>query len=277
MEKVPVSVLLSIYIKERPEYVVACLDSIFNQTVKVDEIVLVEDGPVTEEMTGIIDKYKETHPEVLHVLSLERNVGLGKALAEGVKACRNDLIARMDADDIMKTDRIEKQWQLFQKNPNLVIAGSNIIEFEGNIENVLGYRNLPSSNEYIREFSKRRNPFNHMTVMYKKSDILEVGNYLPMSGFEDYYLWVRLLKNGKEAQNLSEHLVYARTGSDMYARRGGWQYFKSGLKGRKVIYQAGLGSFKDFFVSSSAHVVVSLMPNTLRGKFYEKFLRKEKD
>lgn len=107
MEKLPVSVLLSIYIKERPEYVIACLDSIFNQTVKVDEIVLVEDGPVTEEMTVIVDKYKETHPEVLHVLPLENNVGLGKALAEGVKACRNELIARMDADDIMKTDRIE--------------------------------------------------------------------------------------------------------------------------------------------------------------------------
>ncbi len=125
-------------------------------------------------------------------------------------------------------------------------------------------------------FPKEETRFNHMTVMYKKSDILEVGNYLPMSGFEDYYLWVRLLKKGKEAQNLSEHLVYARTGSDMYARRGGWQYFKSGLKGTQSNLSSRTGSFKDFFVSSSAHVVVSLMPNTLRGKFYEKFFKERK-
>ena len=103
----------------------------------------------------------------------------------------------MDTDDIMVEDRLEVQYKLFKENSSLAIVGGNIIEFEGNVTNILGRRIVPESNEEIRRFSKRRNPFNHMTVMYKKEDIIQVGNYKPLKGFEDYYLWIRLLKQDK--------------------------------------------------------------------------------
>jgi glycosyltransferase involved in cell wall biosynthesis len=269
-----VSLLMSVYIKEKPEYFRQSLKSALDQTVKVKEIVLILDGPITTELQNVIIDFKKSNLEVLKVVPLDTNVGLGKALAIGVEVCKFDLIARMDTDDIMLPDRIEKQYSEFSNDPELTIVGSNIDEFYDSPESIVGRRIVPETNEKIRDFSKRRNPFNHMTVMFKKDAVLEVGNYQPMMGFEDYYLWVRLLRAGFKGKNIQESLVYARTGEDMYARRGGKNYFVNGLKGRKAIYRSGLGSLTDYLVSCSAHIIVSLLPNKIRGQVYERKLRK---
>ncbi|GGC99192.1 glycosyltransferase [Enterococcus wangshanyuanii] len=274
MQTIPVSVLMSVYMKEKPEYFTQTMESTLAQSVQPDEILLVEDGPLTEELYEKIQYYRDRLEDRLTVISLKENQGLGTALAIGVKNCRNELIARMDTDDIMADDRLEKQYHAFLENSDLAIIGSNIIEFEGTIDNVLATKKMPLTNEEIRQFSKKRNPFNHMTVMYKKEAVIAVGNYLPLQGFEDYYLWVRLLKAGYEGRNLPEFLVYARAGTEMYNRRGGLNYLMPGLKARKKIYQEGLGSFTDFFSVSVIHVGICLMPTQLRGKFYKRMLRK---
>ncbi|MGM0215621.1 glycosyltransferase [Enterococcus sp. AZ109] len=273
METVDVSLLISIYMKEKAEYLKQCLDSVFNQTVKVKEIVLVLDGPITKELEEVVDHFISTYQNIFRVIPLETNQGLGTALAEGVKRCKYSLIARMDSDDIMKVSRIEKQYEEFINHPELSIVGSNIDEFTDSVQNIISRRIVPENNVEICEFSKKRNPFNHMTVMFKKDDILSVGNYQPMNGFEDYYLWARLLRAGYIGKNIQESLVLARAGKDMYTRRGGKKYFISGIKGRYAIYKAGLGSIWDFSLSSIAHMVVSLLPNKLRGKIYERKLR----
>ncbi|MDT2737240.1 glycosyltransferase [Enterococcus pseudoavium] len=273
MSNVDISLLMSVYVKEKPEYFKEALKSVVTQTLPVKEIVLVLDGPITSDLQKVIDDCQTNNPELINLVPLKENVGLGKALAIGVEACKYELIARMDTDDIMLPERIEKQYAEFVNDPELTIVGSNIDEFYDSPQKIVGIRIVPESNEEIRKFSKKRNPFNHMTVMFKKLVILNVGNYQPMMGFEDYYLWVRLLKAGYKGKNVQESLVYARTGEDMYARRGGKKYFVDGLKGRTAIYRAGLGSFTDYFVSCSAHIVISLLPNGLRGKFYEKKLR----
>lgn len=274
MNNVDVSVLMSVYIKEKPEYFRESLKSVLSQTVLVKEIVLVLDGPITAELQLVIEELKSIKPNLIRLVPLQENVGLGKALAIGVEECTYDLIARMDTDDIMMSSRIEKQLTEFTNDPKLAIVGSNIDEFYNSPESIVGRRVVPETNEEICSFSKKRNPFNHMTVMFKKNAVLDVGNYQPMMGFEDYYLWVRLLKEGYKGKNIQESLVYARTGEDMYARRGGKRYFRDGLKGRKAIYHAGLGSFFDYTISCSAHIIVSLLPNKIRGRIYESKLRK---
>lgn len=273
MNSVDVSILMSVYIKEKPEYLRTSLKSAINQTVRVKEIVLVLDGPITDQLQSVVEECQKECSDLIKLIPLKENVGLGKALAIGVEKCKYDLVARMDTDDIMIPTRIEKQIAEFTSNLDLTIVGSNIDEFYDSPESIVGRRVVPETNEEICNFSKKRNPFNHMTVMFKKSAVLDVGNYQPMMGFEDYYLWVRLLKAGYKGKNIQESLVFARTGEDMYARRGGKKYFLNGLKGRKAIYQAGLGSMSDYLISCSAHVVVSLLPNSLRGKLYEKKLR----
>ncbi|MGJ0706240.1 glycosyltransferase [Enterococcus avium] len=273
MNSVDVSILMSVYIKEKPEYLRTSLKSAINQTVRVKEIVLVLDGPITDQLQSVIEECQKECSDLIKLIPLKENVGLGKALAIGVEKCKYDLVARMDTDDIMIPTRIEKQIAEFTSDLDLTIVGSTIDEFYDSPESIVGRRVVPEMNEEICNFSKKRNPFNHMTVMFKKSAVLDVGNYQPMMGFEDYYLWVRLLKAGYKGKNIQESLVFARTGEDMYARRGGKKYFFNGLKGRKAIYQAGLGSMSDYLISCSAHVVVSLLPNSLRGKLYEKKLR----
>lgn len=274
MKSADISLLMSVYIKEKPEYFRQSLESVRSQTVQVKEIVLILDGPITSELQDVIIDFKKKNLNSLKVVPLENNVGLGKALAVGVEVCKYNLIARMDTDDIMIPTRIEKQYLEFINHPDLTIVGSNIDEFYDSPESIVGKRMVPESNTEIRNFSKKRNPFNHMTVMFKKRAVLDVGNYQPMMGFEDYYLWVRLLKAGYKGKNIQESLVYARTGENMYARRGGKKYFLDGLKGRKAIYRAGLGSFSDYLISCSAHIVVSLLPNKIRGRLYESKLRK---
>lgn len=274
MPIIPVSILMSIYHKEKPEYFTECMESILSQTFQPDEILLVEDGNLSDELERRIEFYSNKLGSKMTIISLKKNQGLGVALAIGIESCRNELIARMDTDDIMEEKRLELQYKEFQQNPDLTIIGSNIIEFTSNTNQVESKRIVPETDHEIREFSKRRNPFNHMTVMYKKEAVLSVGNYQPLSGFEDYFLWVRLLKAGYCGKNSQLYLVKARAGRDMYARRGGIHYIIPGLKARKKIYNAGLGNRSDYFFVCCVHIFVSLIPNSLREKIYKTFLRK---
>ena len=120
------SVLMSLYIKEKPEYVRECFESLLNQTITADEWVIVEDGPLSREMYTLLDEYQKKYPNLIIRIALEKNQGLGKALREGIPKCNNNLIARMDTDDISKSDRCEKQLKRFEEKPNLAIVGSSI-------------------------------------------------------------------------------------------------------------------------------------------------------
>lgn len=266
-----ISVLMSLYIKEKPEYLRESLDSVLSQTLLPDEIVMVIDGPITKQLQEVLDEYQQKTP-LLRLLPQEENRGLGVSLAIGVEACRSELIARMDTDDIMVPTRLAVQREAFSNDSSLVICSSNISEFDGNVENVVGRRVVPESNEDIRKFSRRRSPFNHMTVMYKRDAVIRAGNYKPLQGFEDYYLWVRMLRLGMKALNIQQDLVFARAGKDLFSRRGGFKYLVSGIKGRYKIYKEGLGTFSDFLFVSTVHIIFSVMPNALRERLYTKKL-----
>lgn len=267
----PISVLMSLYSKETPANLKASLDSILAQTLLPTEIVIILDGPITSSLQAVLDA-AQAQSSLLRIFPQRQNKGLGVALAIGVKACTNELIARMDTDDIADQKRLQRQSAVFANTPEFSICSSNIVEFEGNISHVIGHRKVPEHDDEIRHFSKQRNPFNHMAVMFKRSYVLAAGNYQPLAGFEDYYLWVRMLKRGAVAYNIQSDLVHARTGADMYTRRGGIRYLISGLRGRYRIYREGLGSLKDFVKVAMIHIVISLIPNKLRGIVYAKKL-----
>ena len=185
------SVLLSLYHKESPLFLRQSLTSIFTQTLLPIEVVLVEDGPLTDELYAVIKEFTSQHPE-LKVISLPTNRGLGKALNEGLKHCSYDLVARMDTDDIAKPDRFEKQLAIFLEHPEIDVVGAWIDEFEGEVSNVLSMRKVPEQHENILRFAKGRCPVNHPVVMFRKSAVLKAGGYKHFPLFEDYYLWVRM-------------------------------------------------------------------------------------
>ena len=213
------SVLLSVYNKENPNYLVKSLDSIFSQTQSPVEVILVKDGPLNNELDGIIDLYVSQYPN-LKVFPLVTNQGLGKALNEGLKHCSYDIVARMDTDDIAKPDRFEKQLAIFEKYSDIDVVGAWIDEFEDDISEVKSVRKLPELPDDIRQFAKRRNPINHPVVMFRKSAVLAAGGYQHFPLFEDYYLWIRMLMNGAKFYNIQESLLYFRFSPEMFKRRG---------------------------------------------------------
>ena len=207
------SVLLSVYRKENPKYLKQSIDSIFTQTVPPTEIVMVEDGPLTDELYKVLDGYKKD-PR-WKAVPLTENVGLGKALNAGLEACSYELVARMDTDDIAKPERFEKQLAAFAADPELSLCGTQAAEFRDTPENVTAHKKVPLTDEEIRQYARKRNPFNHPTVMYKKSEVLRAGSYQHAMWFEDYYLWARMLAQGSKTRNLPEELLWFRAGEDM--------------------------------------------------------------
>ncbi len=275
--KAPISVLMSVYVKEKPEYLRECFESLLAQTIQAEEWVVVEDGPLTEELYHVLNEYERKYPSLIKRVPLAQNQGLGLALKEGITNCSNELIARMDTDDICVPERFEKQLKAFEEDETLDICGSYIIEFENDITNVLSKRKVPLTNEEIIMYQKRRSAYNHMTVMYKKSAVLKAGNYEHAPLMEDDMLWTRMILSGAKGKNIDEYLVFARTGLAMIERRGGYAYFKKYKASRKKVYQLGLASYGDYMYTLFVQFVVALMPRKIRKWVFIKLLRKQRD
>lgn len=273
-KKAEFSVLISLYINEKAEYFDACMKSILNQTISPDEIVIVKDGPVSEEVEAVIEKYRSIQPELYRIVSYAQNRGLGYALAKGIEACRYELVARMDADDLARWDRFEKQLKEFEKDPALDICGSDINEFEKDPNCIVAKRRVPSKDEDIKEYQKTRDAFNHMSVMYKKSAVLKAGNYQTCPLMEDTYLWVRMIQNDTKCKNIKEPLVYVRIGKDMYKRRGGLRYFLKYREGRKMVRETKYISAKEYYITLAVQLCVALVPGSLRGWIFKKVLHR---
>lgn len=273
MNRVDFSVLFSVYKKETPNFLRSAIDSVFNQTVTPNEVVIVEDGPLTPELYEVLDSYAKLYPELKRV-PLKENKGLGLALAEGIKHCSFELVARMDTDDIARNDRFEKQLKAFENNPTIDICGSHMLEFENNVDNIVTRRRVPLKDSDIKKYQKKRDGLNHVTVMFKKSSVLAAGNYQHCPLMEDTLLWVNMFKNGATAMNIDDYLVYVRIGSDMFERRGGWAYFKKYKQARKRIYRTGYISWWDYVYTLIVQFVVALIPNKIRGFIFKKLLHR---
>lgn len=263
------SVLMSLYKKEHPEYLRLALDSMLNQTVAPDEIVLVEDGPLTPELYAILDEYP-----MLHRVKNEKNLGLGLALNEGLKVCRNELVARMDTDDISKPDRCEKQLRRFEEKPELAIVGSHIDEFVGTPDNIISQRKVPLTSEAIYNFAKKRSAFNHPAVMYRKSAVMAEGGYSDLKRNQDVDLFGRMLFKGHKAENIDEALLWFRSSEELAARRKSWENTKSYIDTIKKFWKMGYSSFADYVKVAVAQTGMFILPASMQNWVYKKFLRK---
>lgn len=264
---------MSLYAKERPEYLYQSLDSVFSQTLRADEVILVEDGPLTPELDSVIKDYESKYPE-LKVVPLPVNQGLGKALNEGLKHCNFDLVARMDTDDIAEKDRFEKQIDIFKKYPQVEVVSSWIEEFDSETGEILSQRKLPEFPYEIYEYGKKRCPINHPAAMFRKGSVQFAGNYRPFPLFEDYYLWVRLLLNGAKFYNVQESLLKFRTSKDMYKRRGGIKHALDEIRFQRQVKKLGYINWRLFFYNVSIRFVVRIIPNSFREWIYRNLLRK---
>lgn len=269
------SVLMSVYHKEKAEYLKQAMNSIWAQTIPTDDFVLVCDGPLTPELDDVIENMKATHPEALRVVRLEKNGGLGNALNIGIQYCKHELIARMDSDDISRPNRCEKQLEVFQIHPDVSVTSGIVEEFIVSTDVIEAKRVLPEMQQEIVLFAKKRNPFNHPCVMYKRSAVETAGNYQDFYLLEDYYLWIRMLQKGSVGYNLQEPLLWMRAGSNMYKRRAGWKYAQSQKALFKYMRDSGFISRSQYAKSVAVRTASSIIPNWVREFMFKTVMRKK--
>jgi glycosyltransferase involved in cell wall biosynthesis len=272
------SVAMCVYAGDNPEWFDTALESVINQTVKPDEIVLVVDGPIPEIIQNVIDKYieicnkKETCVS-LKIIRLEVNSGHGIARRESIKHCSNDIVALMDADDISVPHRFKEELE-YLLSTGADIVGGDIAEFIDETSNIIGCRKVPANDDEIKQYTKKRCPFNQMTVMFKKEIYNKAGGYLDWYCNEDYYLWLRMYLNGAKFANTGTVLVNVRVGKEMYQRRGGVKYFKSEAKLQKYMLDRRIINISTYLMNVGKRFIVQvLLPNKIRGWVFRKFAR----
>lgn len=266
------SILTTLYKNDSPEFLKQSIDSMLAQTVLTNDYVIVADGPLTEELDEVLVGYENTH-NFFNIVRLSENGGLGVALREGLKYCKNDLVARLDADDLSMPTRCEKQLALFDSDPDLVIVGSDMYEFDSNPDEITDLKHMPSSPEQIYKYAKRRNAFNHSSVMYRKSVIEEHGSYSTMRRSQDIELFSKILYAGCKCRNINEPLIKFRCGDTRVKRKKKWSNVKSDLRIFKNNYKMGYAGFGDYLYVVITQIGFFILPTKLAGYLYMKLFR----
>ena len=270
-----VSVVMSVYKKDHPEWFEQAIDSLLNQTVPSSDIVIVADGPLTPKLNAILLQYRGE--KSISIVRLPVNKGLGNALNVGIKRAKNELIARMDADDIAVPNRFELQIAEFNKNPKLDILGGQIAEFINSPEEITAYRKVPLTHSEIRQFARRRSPFNHPAVMYKKSTIEKLGYYDTSAiRIEDYDLWLRALSIGAVCANVDAILLYYRSTIDAMKRRKTFTSLNNHIKARTRFYKKKYISLSDFAYGVITQTILFVLPASLANVAFKKVVRNAK-
>lgn len=271
----PYSVLMSVYAKEKPEFLRQSIGSMAAQSCPPAEIVLVCDGPLTEGLDEAVAALERELGDLLRVIRLEKNLGLGPALRRGVSACGSEYIARMDSDDVALPFRCQRQLDFMTAN-SLDVCSAAVTEFETEVTAPLSRRTLPLTHEELGAFAKARNPVNHPSVMFRRSKVLEAGGYEDVPWFEDYDLWVRMFQSGARFGNLPETLVYMRVSGFSYLRRGGWAYCKACAGFWRRVRRRGFVTDGEYLRNILCRGLVSLAPNFLRRYLYQNKLRERR-
>jgi glycosyltransferase involved in cell wall biosynthesis len=263
---------MSVYTKESPAFFRQSLDSIAAQTLPADEIVIVEDGPMGEELKMVIAAYKSCLPIVS--LRLPAHVGLGASLREGLNVCRGEYVARMDSDDICVPERFWMQINFLERNPRVDVVSGTWVEFDEDPSRPHSMRILPAEGSELRRYAKFRNPINHPAIIFRKASVLAAGSYQSCLDFEDYHLFARMLMRGYSLYNMKEILLYHRVGNGMMTRRGGYAYLKRDIAFQFYLYRIGLLGAFGCLMNILLRAPVRLMPSFLRALCYKFLLRR---
>ena len=271
-----ISVLMSVYKSETPNYLNRSLQSVWeDQIVKPQKIVLVQDGPISEDLSAIITKWKSFIGNSLVVILNEKNLGLTKSLLKGLKAVDTKYVARMDSDDISFPERFKKQFEFLESNPEIAVVGCDIQEFSEKNAN-MGIRRFPRTIKEAINTIYKANPLAHPAVMMRMS-MFDAGiSYNPnYRTTQDLALWFDVLAAGYKVANLNEVLLKFRREDEIYHRRANWKdswlEFKIHEKGILKLY--GFAPYKSLF--PIARFAIRFLPTIVLKYIYNGSIRKK--
>ncbi|MGH3265632.1 MAG: glycosyltransferase [Trebonia sp.] len=262
----PFSVLLPVYAGDRPEFIRRAFASVAEeQSLRPDEVVIVRDGQVPAEIAACVSELRATSTVATTIVRLPERRGLGPALDAGLRACSHDVIARMDADDIALPQRFERQLPLMRTAD---IVGAGLLELSSGTGEIVGRRTPPVGHDTILRYARAHDPFNHPTVVYRRSAVLAAGGYGDLPLMEDYWLFARMLAAGARAANIAEPLVYYRVGKSSYQRRGGWQLMRSEIRLQRQFRDEGFTTTFEHLRNTVVRGGYRLLPWRLRQVTY---------
>lgn len=265
------SVLMSVYYKEKPQNLKEAILSIVNQSLPTNDFVIMCDGPLTPGLDSVLDEFCSL--DNINIFRLEKNMGLGTSLNIGIQHCKNEFILRMDSDDISSPNRAEIE--IGKLNEGFDVVGSWITEFTNDDPKYLiGMRKPPLAHKNIVKFAKRRNPFNHPSVAYRKTSVINAGNYQDFPYVEDYFLWIRMILNKCIVCNVEIPLVNMRSGEEMRARRGGRAYRKSQINLSKYMLKKKYINVFRYLLNIFLYCTYSVLPMKFKMSITKRFLRK---
>jgi len=267
------SVVVSTYRGDDPDELATALESVFEQTRPPDEVVLVADGPLTDALDSVVERFANKYPDLFRVHARSENRGQGVARREGIEAATNPMVAIMDADDVCRPDRFERQLDFLAGHPEVDVVGSYLEEFATDPDEPHAVREVPTNHDDIVRLARSRSPMNQVTVVCRRGAVLSAGNYRDVARLEDYGLWVRLLLDGARFANIPEPLVSARAGERMYERRGGWTYAREELRFQYECWQWGFIGLPRLLLNLATRVPIRFVPNRIRGAFYRRLFR----
>lgn len=248
------------------------IQSLLDQTRSPDEVLVIEDGPITDELLNTLDHIQQEATNPVRRIALNKNVGQGEARRVGVEEAIGQFVTIHDADDIAVPDRIERSLQALERY-DADLVGGYIEEFESDPSRPHAVREVPCELDEIREMAKFRSPINQTTVTARRSAILDAGNYRSVDRMEDYELWVRMLVEGFELRNIPEVLAKVRAGTSMYGRRGGWEYAREEIRIQRHFRELGFITSRRALLNAVLRTTPRLLPTRVRAKLYETFLR----
>ena len=269
------SVLMTVYGEEKAKNLDSALESIENQSVIPNEIVLVEDGTLGNELENIIKKHRNNFTNNFKIVKLIRNSGRGIASGAGIAFISNNWIARVDSDDISKRDRFKLQLKAILQDPSLTMIGGQIQEFiKDDTCDIVGKRTVPLQYEEIREYAKYRSPINNPSIMFRKDVLHDIGGYPRLNVMEDYDLCVKFISKGFKIINLPEVLVDMRVDQGLYSRRGGIKYLLQYITMKIQWKKLGVGDTKSVLLSIIFMTCNTVFPTWLRKIIYRKILHR---
>lgn len=267
------SVLMSVYEKDNSEWFKEAIESMALQTYRPSEILVIEDGPITEELHKTIKCCIKEFPGLIKYYRFSQNHGLAEAMRFGVEKCQCEWIARMDADDVSERNRCEEELKMaIQVGAD--IAGCDCDEFIDDINKPISRRVFPEKHENLIHLSKTKVPFCHPAVIMKKSAVLKAGNYHNVFPHDDYDLFVRMFEAGAIGCTVKKTLFHVRVNKAFYKRRGGWKYVKSLIHFNYQLLVRQWTSPLEFFIRSVGNIVFGLSPTCVRKLLYRRLLRK---
>ena len=268
------SIVLCTYAKDNALHLAQALESLKVQTVLPNELIIVKDGPLPDSLEKVLAGF--SYPCKMTFVELPNNVTLGPARDVGLRACSHEWVALMDSDDVCLPSRFEKQVALIAAAPSLDIVGGQIVEFDDIPGNEVSLRSVPAGHAEIMKFSAKRNPFNAMTVMFRRDLAIAAGGFGYFPGFEDYDLWARMIARGAKCANSPDVLVHARIGNGMYERRKGFVYIRSEVRMQKQLRNLGMTSLPQYISNIVQRVPIRLLPTKALAMIYKLFARTDR-